>query len=367
VTDEEGASTSIEEPISEGGSESADVSVPAMLILAESLPKSKKPALTTEEWEAKKAKKMLRGMMIGITLFIVLLIVGLVIFFTITKAPTENAVARGVATPDGSLVDLEEGRYDVWAPEGFWGTADVIIETMDGRQVFRSQDSGIDTNVQGYTKLGTFDANGGTYVIYADYTEVVISNPTGALCTTCIAFIIIMIISVIYAFIMLLGWSKAKNPPRPVAYPPPQAYPPPGHPPQQRPPPGYPPQQPPPGHYPPQQPPPGQYPQQQPGIAQYPPGAPSAFSANKGEDSITLLWEPPSDQGSLPVSKIKVFRGLEPKGMMAIAEVPADSNEYVDRTVEVGTTYYYRLAAISGAGEGRRTPALKATIFAQEE
>ena len=95
-----------------------------------------------------------------------------------------------------------------------------------------------------------------------------------------------------------------------------------------------------------------------------PPDKPSNFSAKKAEDSITLKWEPSVDQGSLPVDKMKVFRGTEPKGMLAIAEVPSGTNEYVDRTVEAGTTYYYRVAAVSGAGEGRRTPPLKATIFA---
>jgi hypothetical protein len=157
----------------------------------------------------------------------------------------------------------------------------------------------------------------------------------------------------------LIKWSSANKPARP-QYPPP-----PGYYPQQQPPPGQQPyQQAPPMQYAPQQPPPGQYPQQPRRSDLLAPGKPSNFSAKKAKDSITLTWEPPGDQGSLPVDKMKVFRGLEPKGMKAIAEVPVDTTEYVDRTVETGTTYYYRVAAISGAGEGRRTPPLKATIFA---
>ena len=243
-----------------------------------------------------------KAMMIGTAVLIALVVVGILIFIAIIKVPTDNAVATVPADPEYLFeVQLEGGKYDVWIPEGSsdpWATEGssnptVTVETDSGREVFSGSGTSIDTNVQGYTKMGSFECDGGTYWVHSTgYGEVVISHPVSLLCNSCIVISVLLVIVGIYVLISISGWSKAKKRLQPKApYPYPSQYPPPGQYPPQQPPPGYPPQQPPPG-YPPQQPPPG-YPPQQPPPDQYPPSEPA--TAPKAQERVT-----PSDEPELP-------------------------------------------------------------------
>ncbi len=177
------------------------------------------------------AKAKVKGLIVGVVLTVTALVLSIIFFSMIIAAPTSNLVARDLATPDGRTVELEEGKYDVWGPEWLAQKPLVWITAEGGEEVFRTVDTGVDTNVQGYTKLGSFECKGGTYRMLSDMNvEVVISKPTGLLCGSTITLLIIMMVAGLYTFITLIRWSKERARQRPRMPYPPQYYQPPQQP-----------------------------------------------------------------------------------------------------------------------------------------
>jgi uncharacterized protein (DUF1800 family) len=87
-----------------------------------------------------------------------------------------------------------------------------------------------------------------------------------------------------------------------------------------------------------------------------PPGAPGGFSASAGNATVTLNWN--AVAGALSYN---VFRGLTTNGQ---GDVPLATGitllTWVDTTVTNGTTYYYKVAAVSASGLGAKTAAVSA-------
>ena len=178
-----------------------------------------------------KAKWKVNGMVVGVVLTVTALVLSVIIFSIIIAAPTSSLVARDLATPGGRTVELEGGRYDVWGPEWPAEESLVWITAEGGEEVFRTVESGIDTNVQGYTKLGSFECNGGTYTMFSDgNVEVVISKPTGFLCGSLVTLLLIMMFAGLYTLVALVRWSKERAGQRPRMPYPPQYYQPPQRP-----------------------------------------------------------------------------------------------------------------------------------------
>jgi fibronectin type 3 domain-containing protein len=84
------------------------------------------------------------------------------------------------------------------------------------------------------------------------------------------------------------------------------------------------------------------------------PSLPTApdLSAELQGGSVSLTWVPPVNPGSSPISGYKVYRGMTSGALVEIASI-GNVTSYTDANVSNGKTYFYRVAALNGAGEGQ--------------
>lgn len=82
-----------------------------------------------------------------------------------------------------------------------------------------------------------------------------------------------------------------------------------------------------------------------------PPGQPSALGASGGDRNITLIWSPPSDEGTAPISNYTVYRGTASGAETLLAEI-GNVTTYFDAGLTNGRAYYYKVGAKNAAGEG---------------
>jgi len=80
-----------------------------------------------------------------------------------------------------------------------------------------------------------------------------------------------------------------------------------------------------------------------------PPGPP-ALTATAGNAKVTLTWTAPANGGS-PITGYRVYRGTASGAEAPLTDV-GDVTSFVDKTVTNAKTYYYRVSAVNGAGEG---------------
>ena len=95
-------------------------------------------------------------------------------------------------------------------------------------------------------------------------------------------------------------------------------------------------------------------------LSQSPPHAPTALSALAGSGSVSLSWTTPSFDGGLPITNYKVYRGTS-SGQLAFHANAGTSTSYADTTAVNGTTYYYKVSAENGNGEGQLSNEASAT------
>lgn len=81
------------------------------------------------------------------------------------------------------------------------------------------------------------------------------------------------------------------------------------------------------------------------------PGSPKALVAEQDVDSVTLSWQVPTDDGGSVISNYVVYRGTSSDSLEVLSTID-HTRSYVDSTIEMGTTYYYAVAAVSSGGEG---------------
>ncbi|MEY2505265.1 MAG: hypothetical protein QOG27_1545 [Verrucomicrobiota bacterium] len=80
------------------------------------------------------------------------------------------------------------------------------------------------------------------------------------------------------------------------------------------------------------------------------PGAPSVTATMNESSIVTLKWPAPDDSGS-PITGYRIYRGTSPGGETFLANTGI-KGAYVDTATVAGTTYYYRVTAVNGIGEG---------------
>jgi fibronectin type 3 domain-containing protein len=94
--------------------------------------------------------------------------------------------------------------------------------------------------------------------------------------------------------------------------------------------------------------------------ARAPPSAPQNFSLESGNGSVTLTWNPPSDDGGAPLRGYRIYKGKSADGLKPLVELKTPSEIYNDTDVVNGRTYYYAMTAFNVIGQSPRTPVLKA-------
>jgi len=89
------------------------------------------------------------------------------------------------------------------------------------------------------------------------------------------------------------------------------------------------------------------------------PGVPTSLSAAAGNGSVSLSWTAPVFDGGAALS-YNVHRGTSPGGETLLQSAGA-STTFTDTTVTNGTTYYYKVSAVNGTGEGALSNEVSAT------
>jgi fibronectin type 3 domain-containing protein len=87
-------------------------------------------------------------------------------------------------------------------------------------------------------------------------------------------------------------------------------------------------------------------------------GAPT-LQATAGKGQVALSWTVPVDGGQA-IQGYRIFRGTS-SGAEVLVQSIASGTSYVDNTVTGGTTYWYRVAAFTAAGDGAQSNEVSAT------
>lgn len=82
-----------------------------------------------------------------------------------------------------------------------------------------------------------------------------------------------------------------------------------------------------------------------------PPSAPQNLAATASVGEVALSWSPPASDGGTPVVKYNVWRGTSSGGEAFLTQI-GNVTTFVDMSVANGQRYYYRVTAVSWAGEG---------------
>ena len=88
----------------------------------------------------------------------------------------------------------------------------------------------------------------------------------------------------------------------------------------------------------------------------YAPSAPPALDALAYGDHVFLGWTP-----SPGATSYNVYRSLTPGGEGASPYVTGVGQNYNDYAITSGTTYYYKVSAVNGNGEGSLSPEVAVT------
>lgn len=89
------------------------------------------------------------------------------------------------------------------------------------------------------------------------------------------------------------------------------------------------------------------------------PGVPTAFTVVSHDETVTLVWSEPVDDGGSAITGYRIYRGMMEDGLGIVEDVT--DMLYTDSGLSSGQTYYYAVSALNAEGEGEKTEALPAT------
>ena len=95
-----------------------------------------------------------------------------------------------------------------------------------------------------------------------------------------------------------------------------------------------------------------------------PPGSPLNLTAFAAHRSVRLIWDPPANDGGLPVVNYRVYRSTVP-GEETLLTTVGPSGQFEDQGLENEVTYYYRITAVNDDGEGPLSERIKVTPVTQ--
>ncbi len=81
------------------------------------------------------------------------------------------------------------------------------------------------------------------------------------------------------------------------------------------------------------------------------PSAPLDLNATEEAGVVTLTWDPPEDDGDLPITEYNILRGDSIENLTVFNKV-GNATTYTDASVERGKTYAYAVSARNMAGNG---------------
>ena len=76
---------------------------------------------------------------------------------------------------------------------------------------------------------------------------------------------------------------------------------------------------------------------------------------------MSLAWTAPTDDGGSTVTGYRIYRGTTRGAETLLASTGGGATGYTDGSTSYGTTYYYEVSAVNGAGESLRSNELGAT------
>src|SRR5437773_1930450 len=82
-----------------------------------------------------------------------------------------------------------------------------------------------------------------------------------------------------------------------------------------------------------------------------PPTQPQNLAATPGDGHVDLTWDPPANDGGLPILEYRVYRGTTSNQESFLASAGL-SLTYTDSSVTNGRTYYYQVSAVNSVNEG---------------
>jgi fibronectin type 3 domain-containing protein len=88
-----------------------------------------------------------------------------------------------------------------------------------------------------------------------------------------------------------------------------------------------------------------------------PSSPPLNLTLSTGNGTVSLAWEPPLDLGGGVLEGYTVYRGPTRDSMSPLEDI-GDATEYMDDTVVLGESYFYKVAARNAAGIGEFTQAV---------
>jgi hypothetical protein len=89
-----------------------------------------------------------------------------------------------------------------------------------------------------------------------------------------------------------------------------------------------------------------------------PPGQVATFNGVSQNGKVRLTWTPPAEDGGAVIEEYIIYRGPLYNEMNQYRTVPGTVRTFLDEDVVIGETYFYAIAAINHAGEGRKSPAV---------
>lgn len=84
------------------------------------------------------------------------------------------------------------------------------------------------------------------------------------------------------------------------------------------------------------------------------PGQPTGLTATSGNQQVSLIWMAPSDDGGLPITGYRIYRGTASGGETPLSII-GNLTSHLDIGLTNGVTYFYQVAAINSLGEGPKS------------
>jgi PKD repeat protein len=94
------------------------------------------------------------------------------------------------------------------------------------------------------------------------------------------------------------------------------------------------------------------------------PSAPQNLTAVAGNGNVTLTWQPPADNGGMPITGYRIYYGTTARNYTVNITV-GNVTAYTITNLTSGQKYYFAVSALTAAGEGAKSNEVSATPIAE--